>query len=143
MKNTRRNFLKSATAAATIAAPFINAQSKSGSRPPIVGSGDFQYEVIHDWGELPAGLEHEVVSIRMPLVDHAVIGPALSRGLDRPQQRRIVEIAVEEDHRGATADGAAASGDTLASSRARTSACHWYRNAGTGETYDTARRPAT
>ena len=71
-----------------------------------------------------AGLEQQVVPIRMPLVDHAVIGLALSRGLDRPQQRRIIEIAIEEDHRRAPAGRAAASGDTLASSRASTSACH-------------------
>ena len=61
MKNTRRTFLKNAAAATAIAgaaAPFIRAQSKSGSRPQVIGAGDFQYEVIHDWGELPAGLAY-------------------------------------------------------------------------------------
>jgi hypothetical protein len=31
------------------------AGDKTGSRLPVVGEGDHQYEVIHDWGELPAG----------------------------------------------------------------------------------------
>ena len=54
---TRRNFIKqtSLAAAAFSAAPYVLAQDKTGSRPPVVGTGDFQYEVIHDWGELPAG----------------------------------------------------------------------------------------
>ncbi|MBM3736676.1 MAG: hypothetical protein FJW39_12910 [Acidobacteria bacterium] len=30
--------------------------AKSGARPPVVGSGEHTYEVIHDWGQLPAGL---------------------------------------------------------------------------------------
>ena len=50
---TRRAFLQSA-----LAAPAILAASKSGSRRPVIGSGEFQYEVIHDWGELPAGLKY-------------------------------------------------------------------------------------
>src|ERR1041385_3805638 len=53
MKHTRRSFLAAATAV-----PAIWAQSKSGSRLPVIGSGDYQYEVIHDWGELPAGLAY-------------------------------------------------------------------------------------
>ena len=53
----RREFLKrSGTAAAFLAAaPYIIAQDKTGARLPVVGTGDYQYEVIHDWGELPAG----------------------------------------------------------------------------------------
>ncbi len=57
MKKTRRAFLKSA-AAAGVVAPFVRGQSKSGSRLPVIGAGEFQYEVIHDWGELPAGLAY-------------------------------------------------------------------------------------
>lgn len=54
---SRRNFLKRAGLAAVTlaAAPYIRAQDKTGQRPPVVGAGDFQYEAIHDWGELPAG----------------------------------------------------------------------------------------
>ena len=54
---SRRNFLKRTgfAAAALTAAPYVIAQDKSGSRLPVIGSGEHQYEVIHDWGELPAG----------------------------------------------------------------------------------------
>ncbi len=54
---SRRKFIKQAggMAAAALVAPHILAQDKSGSRAPIVGAGDCQYEALHDWGELPAG----------------------------------------------------------------------------------------
>ena len=54
---SRRDFLTRAGLAATAygAAPYVIAQDKTGARPPILGSGEHQYECIHDWGELPAG----------------------------------------------------------------------------------------
>src|ERR1700744_3817590 len=60
MKNeslNRRKFLKQAgiAAAAFTAAPYVLASDKAGTRLPIVGTGDYQYEAIHDWGELPTG----------------------------------------------------------------------------------------
>ena len=60
MKNpklNRREFIKRTGAAATFlaTAPYVIAQDKTGSRLPVVGAGGHQYEVIHDWGELPAG----------------------------------------------------------------------------------------
>jgi DNA-binding beta-propeller fold protein YncE len=65
MKNppsvSRRVFLKSAAAAAGLAAaPFIRTQDKAGTRRPIVGTGAHTYECIHDWGSLPAGLVYGV-----------------------------------------------------------------------------------
>src|ERR1700689_2083220 len=39
-------------------APALITTCKSDSRYPIVGSGDFQYEMISDWGELPQGLAY-------------------------------------------------------------------------------------
>jgi hypothetical protein len=40
-------------------APLIlHADDKSGSKRPIVGSGDHVYEVTHDWGELPASIRY-------------------------------------------------------------------------------------
>ena len=56
-KQNRRSFLKQAglAAAAFTAAPYVIAQDKTGNRLPVIGSGEHQYEVIHDWGELPAG----------------------------------------------------------------------------------------
>src|SRR5580700_6176313 len=52
---TRRTVLAMAPAAL---APAIFADDKSGSKNPIVGSGEFQYEMISDWGELPQGLAY-------------------------------------------------------------------------------------
>ena len=53
----RRQFLQRSGAAATwlVAAPFVLASDKSGNKLPVIGEGEHQYEVIHDWGELPAG----------------------------------------------------------------------------------------
>jgi hypothetical protein len=52
MNVTRRAFLSSA-------APLIlGATNKSGSARPVIGSGAFKYEVIHDWGELPASIKY-------------------------------------------------------------------------------------
>jgi DNA-binding beta-propeller fold protein YncE len=53
---TRRSFLtQSAAASALLAArPFaVHAQDKSGSKLPIVGSGEHTYECHHGWGETP------------------------------------------------------------------------------------------
>jgi hypothetical protein len=53
---TRRSFL-----AATAAAPFVlGATDKAGTKNPIVGEGDHQYEAIHDWGmsTLPAAIRY-------------------------------------------------------------------------------------
>jgi len=54
---TRRSFL-AASAAAGALAPFIRADNKSGSKYPILGKDDQQYECIHDWGELPANIKY-------------------------------------------------------------------------------------
>src|SRR5579871_3875889 len=53
MSTTRRSFL-----AAGAAAPFVWAASKTESKNPILGSGEHQYECIHDWGELPANIKY-------------------------------------------------------------------------------------
>jgi len=58
---SRREFLKTAAAAPLL----LGTQDKAGSRAPVLGSGEFTYEAIHDWGELPArirwGNTHGVV----------------------------------------------------------------------------------
>jgi hypothetical protein len=42
-----------------LAAPLIlGAANKSGSRKSVLGSGAHTYEVTHDWGELPAGIQY-------------------------------------------------------------------------------------
>jgi hypothetical protein len=51
MQVTRRSFLT--TAAAVAAAPaLLGATNKAGTKPPILGQGEHQYQPIHDWGEL-------------------------------------------------------------------------------------------
>lgn len=52
---SRRQFI---TRVATgLGAPLIlKAQSKSGNQKPIIGSGEYVYEVTHDWGELPSDI---------------------------------------------------------------------------------------
>jgi hypothetical protein len=37
---------------------LLKATDKSGSRKPILGAGDHTYEVTHDWGNLPPGIEY-------------------------------------------------------------------------------------
>ena len=55
LQSNRRGFLRSFALAAAGAAlaPAIRASDKSGSRFPIVGAGEHQYEVVHDWARIP------------------------------------------------------------------------------------------
>ncbi|HYP06142.1 MAG TPA: hypothetical protein VER03_07875 [Bryobacteraceae bacterium] len=52
---TRRTLLAVAGAAAPI---ILKAQDKAGTRAPVLGEGAFQYEAIHDWGELPSHIKY-------------------------------------------------------------------------------------
>jgi hypothetical protein len=57
--NTRRDFLtkcSQASAAAAFPPFFLQTSDKSGSRPPVVGSGIHTYECVHDWLVPPDGL---------------------------------------------------------------------------------------
>jgi hypothetical protein len=36
----------------------VQISNKAGTTPPLVGSGEHVYEVIHDWGELPAEIRY-------------------------------------------------------------------------------------
>src|ERR1700753_1297824 len=53
MSTTRRTFL-----AASAAAPFVWASDKAGTKNPILGQGEHQYECIHDWGDLPPAIKY-------------------------------------------------------------------------------------
>ncbi|HEY1848348.1 MAG TPA: hypothetical protein VGG37_04030 [Opitutaceae bacterium] len=56
---SRRSFLaRGAALAAASAFPpfFVRASDKSGTRAPVVGSGQFTYECVHDWVLPPEGL---------------------------------------------------------------------------------------
>ena len=54
----RRSFLAGLTAPLSIGPLILGAQNKSGSAKPVIGSGEHTYEVIHDWGELPADIKY-------------------------------------------------------------------------------------
>ncbi len=57
MSSSRRNFIRQFGTGFT--APLIlGAQNKSGSKKPVLGTGDHTYEVTHDWGQLPADIEY-------------------------------------------------------------------------------------
>jgi hypothetical protein len=56
MTSTRRTFL--AASAVGAVAPFVKADDKTGKKNPILGSGEHQYECIHDWGELPSSIKY-------------------------------------------------------------------------------------
>jgi hypothetical protein len=52
-QSTRRRFV------AAMSTPMIlGATGKSGSKRPVIGEGAQKYEVIHDWGELPANIKY-------------------------------------------------------------------------------------
>jgi hypothetical protein len=57
MNTTRRKFLESAAVAPVVAPLLLGLQDKAGTKAPVLGSGAFTYEAIHDWGELPATLK--------------------------------------------------------------------------------------
>ena len=53
---SRRSFLQTAGATvitAGVAPAILGAEDKSGSKPVVIGEGDFRYECHHGWGELP------------------------------------------------------------------------------------------
>lgn len=52
---TRRAFLSACTAASPF---YIKAANKSIRRSLIVGEGEFQYEWVSDWGELPSNIKY-------------------------------------------------------------------------------------
>jgi len=74
-RTSRRSFMKTAgaVALASVAAPrIILASNKSGKDPIIVGDGDYKYEVIHDWAQVPSdivfGNTHGVVQDSQGLI---------------------------------------------------------------------------
>jgi hypothetical protein len=68
MITTRREFLTAAAASPVLSPILLGIQDKAGTKAPVLGSGAFKYEAIHDWGTLPPGLKwgntHGVVEDR-------------------------------------------------------------------------------
>src|SRR4051794_28676313 len=56
MKQTRRQFLSTAAAAPLLSPILVGMQDKAGAKAPVLGSGAYTYEAIHDWGTLPASI---------------------------------------------------------------------------------------
>lgn len=54
---SRRRFLRTGAVAAC-ATPLVLAEKKSGTQPVLVGSGTHRYEVMPDWGKLPATYQY-------------------------------------------------------------------------------------
>src|SRR5262249_29407868 len=56
----RRDFLKRTAAAGAVAAAgplFLHAADKAGSKNAVIGTGDYRYECLHNWGELPSSVQ--------------------------------------------------------------------------------------
>src|SRR5256885_16128440 len=44
---------------ALLTAPMIlGASDKAGTKRPVAGQGEYKYECIHDWGELPSNIKY-------------------------------------------------------------------------------------
>ena len=57
MAISRRSFVEQI--GTRLSAPLLlGATDKSGSRKPVMGSGEHTYEVTHDWGELPSDIRY-------------------------------------------------------------------------------------
>lgn len=57
--SSRRQFLKAAGTAvftAGVAPAILGADDKAGTRPVVIGEGDFRYECHHGWGEVPKSI---------------------------------------------------------------------------------------
>ena len=59
---SRRSFLQTASAtvfAAGLAPAILGADDKAGTKPVVIGDGDFQFECHHNWGEVPEGITYK------------------------------------------------------------------------------------
>lgn len=78
MTQTRRDFLATTAVAPLLSPLLLGLQNKSGSKPPVLGTGPQTYEALHDWGALPASIRwgntHGVVedAARQIYVHHTV-----------------------------------------------------------------------
>ena len=64
-QRTRREFLSTAVAMPALGPILLGVQDKAGTKPPVIGTGEFKYEALHNWGELPPNIKwgntHNVV----------------------------------------------------------------------------------
>jgi hypothetical protein len=57
MNTTRREFLAAVATTPLLSPILLGTQDKSGSKAPVLGSGPWTYEAMHDWGALPPRLK--------------------------------------------------------------------------------------
>jgi len=57
MAYTRREFLTTAAAAPVLSPILLGVTDKAGVKAPILASGPYRYEAIHDWGTLPRSIK--------------------------------------------------------------------------------------
>ena len=64
-QSTRREFLSTAVAMPALGPILLGVQDKAGTKAPVIGTGEYKYEALHNWGELPPqikwGNTHNVV----------------------------------------------------------------------------------
>jgi len=53
---TRREFLAAATVTPVVSPILLGMQDKAGTKAPVMGSGAYTYEAVHDWGVLPPSI---------------------------------------------------------------------------------------
>jgi hypothetical protein len=87
----RRQFLSRSLAAmlaAGTAPAAITAREKSGTKNAIIGTGEHQYECLHNWGTLPKGFQWETT--HGVCVDNAGLIYIKQQGLHNPDKDTIV-----------------------------------------------------
>jgi hypothetical protein len=65
MKLSRRKFIQAGIGTGLAAPLILHAQDKAGTKAPVLGSGEFRFEWIADWGAVPSNIKwgntHNVV----------------------------------------------------------------------------------
>ena len=63
-QSTRREFLSTAVAVPALGPILLGMQDKTGTKPPIIGTGEFKYEALHNWGELPPNINTDPAAVK-------------------------------------------------------------------------------
>lgn len=58
MRTSRRAFLAAVAGAPVVSPLILGAEDKARGKAPVLGSGEFRYEAIHDWGQLPGHIAY-------------------------------------------------------------------------------------
>jgi hypothetical protein len=58
MKITRRKFIKAGIGTGLAAPLILHAENKAGTKSPVVGEGEWKFEWVGDWGQLPSHIKY-------------------------------------------------------------------------------------